>query len=81
VSVPTLHIRGVPVALYERLRRGAAAHGRSLNAEVVAVLDEATGQRSWGEVFASIDARAERLGLRDVRPEPDELVREDRDSR
>ncbi len=79
--VPTLHIRGVPVVLYERLRRRAERSGRSLNAEVVAVLDEATRERTWDEVFARIDERAARLGFGPDWPRPEDLIREDRDSR
>jgi ATP-dependent Clp protease ATP-binding subunit ClpC len=39
----TLHVRNVPEALYERLRRHAEANGRSIGAETVQLLDERLG--------------------------------------
>lgn len=78
--VPTLHIRGVPVDLYDRLRERAEGNGRSLNAEVIDVLDAALEpKRSFDEVMASVEERARRLGL-DRLPDPAALIREDRDS-
>jgi len=36
--MPTLHVRNVPEALYERLQRRAQTQRRSLSAEVITVL-------------------------------------------
>ncbi len=44
-----LHVRGVPDELHELLRKRAAAHHRSLSAEVVALLDRATGRDDTAE--------------------------------
>lgn len=78
--VPTFHIRGVPADLYERLRKQAETNKRSLNAEVIDVLDRATRpKRSFEEVMRSVDERAKRLRLHEL-PDPVELIREDRDS-
>jgi plasmid stability protein len=78
--VPTLHIRGVPADLYQRLRERAEDNGRSLNAEVIEVLAAATPRkRSFEEVMRSIEERARRLELHKL-PDPVDLIREDRDS-
>jgi len=44
-----LHVRGVPDELHELLRKRAAAHHRSLSAEVIALLDRATGREDPSE--------------------------------
>ena len=44
-----LHVRGVPDELHELLRKRAAAHQRSLSAEVIALLDRATGREDPAE--------------------------------
>lgn len=79
--VPTLHIRGVPTDLYERLRAQAQRNGRSLNAEVVEVLTHATPRVPWDEVMQSIEERARRLGFGPDWPQPEDLIRDERDSR
>ena len=83
-SVPTLHIRNVPPGVYERLRDSAAANGRSLNAEVVAVLARATGGwRSDPDFPRAMDALRARIQARlgSDAPAPEDLIRFDRDHR
>jgi hypothetical protein len=41
--MPTLTIKGMPLALYRRLKAAAAAHRRSLNGEIIVCLERATG--------------------------------------
>ena len=38
--MPILHVRNVSADLYSKLGRAAKAHGRSLSAEVIALLEE-----------------------------------------
>jgi len=40
--MPTLTIKGIPEALYLRLRQRAEAHRRSLNSEIIVSLEQAT---------------------------------------
>ena len=40
--MPNLTIKGLPAALYQRLKRRAAKHRRSLNSEVIVCLEQAT---------------------------------------
>ena len=50
----TLHVRGVPDGLYERVRKLAAARQRSLSAEIVQLLEQA---------LTDEDLRAEQTAL------------------
>ncbi len=40
--MPTLTIKGIPETLYDRLKRRAALHRRSLNSEIIVCLEQAT---------------------------------------
>lgn len=80
MDMATLYIRNVPAGLYERLRKLAEEHGRSLNAEVLDLL--ADGADAWQEdtdAARSLAAYFERYGDQPV-PVPDvvELIHEGR---
>ena len=45
-AVPNLTIKGVPERLYLRLKDRAERNRRSLNAEIIVALEQATGLRS-----------------------------------
>jgi antitoxin FitA len=75
----TLSIKNVPEALAERLRRRAATHHRSLQGELLAILEEAVAGRrriSVAEARRAVLAR----GL-ETPAEARDLVRADRDAR
>lgn len=57
--MPSLTIKGLPDMLYWRLRERAERNRRSLNAEVIVALEEATGIRddAQSEVMRRIDER------------------------
>lgn len=78
--MPTLHLRNVPPKVYEALRARAAGSGRSLNAEVVAILREEIERRQGHE---DLLRELERLSvvLPEGAPTPEQLIREDRDAR
>jgi plasmid stability protein len=77
-----LHIRNVPAGVYRALRARARANGRSMNAEAIEILDSAVRPpRNWDEVMASIEERARRIGFGADWPAPEDLIREDRNSR
>jgi len=73
-----LSIKNVPDEVAERLRRRARRNHRSLQAELLALLEEttATRRRSVGEVLAAV--RSEELR---TPAEALAMVREDRDGR
>jgi plasmid stability protein len=58
--MPDLMIRNVPKHIYDLLKQSAKAHGRSLNAEVVAIL---SGEDGWTWRRLKIDSV-----LHDLRP-------------
>jgi len=73
----TLSIKNVPAALVERLKRKAAMHKRSLQAELIAILEEATSPTRL--TVDELWQEARRLG-----PTPGDstkMIREDRDAR
>jgi plasmid stability protein len=43
-AMPVLTIKGMPDALYKRLKARAAANGRSLNSEIIFCLQDITGR-------------------------------------
>ncbi len=77
----TLHVRNVPSELYRRIQARAARERRSLSAEVVRLLEIATGYRpDADEIFDRI--RRRRLELEKTvgtLPSSVDLIREDRE--
>jgi plasmid stability protein len=75
----SLSIKNVPAALVKRLKERAARHHRSLQGELMAVLEQAVGASgplTPDEVLAEV----RRLGL-STPQEAAIMVREDRDAR
>lgn len=63
--MPTLTIKGIPDALYLRLKRRAGLHSRSLNREIIVCLEQATAlpaidPATW---LAEADRLRKRLAL------------------
>ena len=77
--MPNVTLRDVPVEIHSWLKRRAASHHRSVNKEVIAVLEEVhrgTGSpfaRATAEEIMDISRRAAALPLRDQRSE-DEIL-------
>jgi hypothetical protein len=81
-AVPAIHIRDVPEETLATLRAAARENNRSLNAELVATLDERARRHSQrGELTRRLAEIAERVRLPADAPKPEDLIREDRDSR
>jgi plasmid stability protein len=79
--VPTLHLRNVPAGVYERLRRRAKQNGRSMNAEAVALLEEAVERKERaGTITDELRRLAYKINLPEDAPRPEEIVREIRDA-
>ena len=77
----TLHVRNVPPELYEALRDRAAREGRSMNAEVIAILRRSLASRRDPEdLIGDLRRFRERVQLAPDAPPPEELIREDRDA-
>lgn len=80
--MPILHVRNVPEELYEKLRRKAADEGRTLSAEVIALLTVAIHRPRTidQDVAERINQRRLELArLRGTFPDSVDLIREDRD--
>jgi plasmid stability protein len=63
--MPTITLRNIPDALYQRLKESAADHRRSLNSEITVRLEETLlNARIDPDAFlARADARRKRLAL------------------
>jgi hypothetical protein len=80
--MPTLHVRDVPVDLYDELRRHATEEGRSLSADVIKLLQIALRQRTYVDpvVLDRIEQRRRELEAKYGQfPSSVEDIREDRD--
>jgi plasmid stability protein len=86
-AMPNVHIRDLPPEAVETLRGAAKRHGRSFNAEIVAVLVERAEQEAQRTSLAERleEARQEwrRMNPDGYPPglEPETIIREARDSR
>ncbi len=74
----SLQIRDIPDALADRLSRRAKAHGRSSQAELLAILEETLMPKTISALEAL--RRAREMGL-STADEAAAMVREDRDAR
>lgn len=82
VAVATLHVRNVPPELYEELRARSARQGRSIGAEVVAILRSTFDrERVARATVERLHALSQEIQLPPDAPTPEELIREGRDER
>lgn len=73
----TLSIKNVPDELAQRLKEMASSHHRSLQGELMAIIEEAAGRKPVS--LRDIGELARQLGLRSSPGESARMVREDRD--
>lgn len=71
-------VRDLDPAVVERLKARAQDHGRSLQKELKAILEEAAAKPSWDEARDAAERVRRMLGGRQFSDSTD-LVREDRD--
>jgi plasmid stability protein len=64
-TVPTLTVKNMPSKLYDRLKRSAKEHHRSLNAEIIACVERVLEPAAVDaeEYLAKLDALHRRLEL------------------
>jgi plasmid stability protein len=80
--VPTLHLRNVPTNVYDGLRRRAKQNSRSMNAEAVALLQDALERiHRQGTITHELRRLAEEINLPPDAPKPEDIIREARDER
>jgi plasmid stability protein len=75
--MPTLTVQNVPSALHAKLKRRAERHRRSLNDEVLAVLEDAAGSAEQPDDRQALieRIRKEREDGPTITADPDELKR------
>jgi plasmid stability protein len=80
--VATLYVRDVPEKLYKRLRARARRNGRSLNAEVLELIDEALlRELTSDEITDRLAELAAEIDLPPDAPRPEDIIRQERDRR
>ena len=78
----TLYVRDVPEKLYKRLRARARRNGRSLNAEVLELIDEAVlRELTSDEISDRLAELAAEIDLPPDAPRPEDIIRPERDHR
>ena len=78
----TLYVRDVPERLYKRLRARARRNGRSLNAEVLELIDEAMlRELTSDEITDRLAELAAQIDLPQDAPRPEDIIRQERDRR
>jgi plasmid stability protein len=77
--VAAFHLR-LPDELYERLRKRAGVEGRSINAEVVTILERDLARPDRGEFIKRLDELLSEWTIPAGAPMPEELIRADRDT-
>jgi plasmid stability protein len=78
----TLYVRDVPEKLYKRLRARARRNGRSLNAEVLELIDEAVQREPTSdEITERLAELAAEIDLPPDAPRPEDIIRQERDRR
>ena len=79
--MPTLHVRNVPEALYERIQEQARANQRSMSAEVIILLNRILSEtwRPQTEVLDSIRRRRFFHPASLNAPDSTTLLRQDRE--
>ena len=70
-------VRDLDPAVIDRLKARAEEHGRSLQKELKAVLEQAAAQGTWAEARSSIERVRKRFAGREF-SDSTELIREER---
>jgi antitoxin FitA len=71
-------VRDLDAAVIDRLKARAQEHGRSLQKELKAVLEQAAAQGTWAEARSSIERVRKQFAGREF-SDSTELIREERD--
>ena len=78
----TLYVRDVPERLHKRLRARARRNGRSLNAEMLELIDEAVlRELTSDEITDRLADLAAEIDLPPDAPRPEDIIREERNRR
>ena len=75
------HLRDIPDPLYARLQKRARKAGRSVNRELIHIVEKELSQPTPEELVAELHRLQRESRLPPDAPRPEELIREDRDRR
>jgi plasmid stability protein len=78
--VAAFHLRNIPDELYERLRQRAGREGRSINAEILSILERELTRPDLDEFMRRLDELRSRWTIPAGSPRPEGQIRADRDS-
>lgn len=80
--MPTIYLRDVPVSVVRRLKARAKRNERSLNAELLTILDTVVERDdASAKITQRLEEMARELDLPADAPKPEALIREARDER
>ena len=78
--MPTLYVRNVPAELYGDLVRWAEESGRSVNSEMIALLErEAERRERHADWWQKVQKLRAEIKLPPGSPRAEDIIREDRD--
>jgi plasmid stability protein len=81
IRVPTLYIRNVPLDVYEALKARAKREGRSVNAEALKILEDASQREAGRAAVERLWELAEGISRSPDDPTAAEVIRQMRDER
>ena len=74
------HLRDIPEPVYERLQRRARRAGRSMNKELLHIVERELARPTPEELDARLSEIRATIHFSPDAPLPEDLIREDRDS-
>jgi plasmid stability protein len=77
----TLTIKKAPETLLLKLKEMAKEHHRSLQGEVLTILEQAAEESDMPRGVEAVAARVRQIGLKTMKGSSVRMIREDRDSR
>lgn len=74
------HLRDIPDATFARLQERARGSGRSINKELLQIVEREIARPTPEELDAELRRLRRRIHLSADAPRPEDLIREDRDT-
>lgn len=74
------HLRNIPEPLYDKLQKRAQKAGRSVNKELLHIVEKELARPTPEELVARLHELRKTIRLPSDAPRPEDLIREDRDT-
>jgi plasmid stability protein len=78
--VANFHLRDIPEPLYDKLQKRAKRAGRSVNKELLSIVEKELARPTPEELVARLHEIRRTIKLSPDAPRPEDLIREDRDT-